>query len=84
MGSAFPEAAKFWKIIEFSCIVVAKTALTGFRNRTWAWHCLIYCVSKTMIYTTVCSQNYTKVVGSYQKVKITWEFRGMSRVSGIL
>lgn len=70
-GNAFAKAAQFWKIIEFSCIVVAKIALTfrSFRSRTWAWHYLIYCESKPIVYTAVCFQNYTRAVGSHQKVK---------------
>ena len=68
-GNAFPKAAQLRKTMEFSCIVEVKTALTGFRNRTWASHCLIYCISKPIIYTTVCFQNHAKVVGCFKKVK---------------
>lgn len=41
-GNTFAKAGQSWKIIEFTRIAVANTALTGFRNRTRTWHCLIY------------------------------------------
>lgn len=59
-GNAFPKADQFGKILEFSCTVVVKTTLTGFRKRTWAWNCLTYYASKLLIILLFISKTLLK------------------------